>query len=165
MKKSLVFIGLIAFIFSSYGQQIIEMEEGDVEMKVLTWHYDKYQKSKDVTWSLIVENGEGYYEADFDYEGNEYKSAYSTDGFILWEKAFFSEKNVPAKVTEVLDYRVVKYKIEYFTKYVEFDEMKKAINTQYNVLAITKTGGQVEYWFDESFNLIPEKKSNEVARR
>ena len=145
--------------------QLVHQERLDVELKVQTWHYNRYEKSKEVTWKLIVEDGEGVYEASFVYQGDSYTAAYTTNGFILWEKAFFNEKNIPQKVTDLLDYRIVKYKIEYFSKYATFDETRKITDVQYNVLAITKTGGEVELWFDENFELVPEKKLSEVARR
>ena len=163
--KKLTLIFALALPFFAFSQQVIEMEENDVDLKVQTWHYSKYEKSKEVTWKLLVEDGEGIYEASFIYKGDNYTSAYTTDGFILWEKAFINEKNIPEKVTDLLDYRVVKYKIEYFTKYAEFDETRKITDIQYSVLARTKTGGAVEYWFNENFELEPEKKSPEVAKR
>ena len=111
MKTLLLFIPL-AFPFFAFSQQVIDMNESDVEMKVQTWHYNRYEKSKEVSWKLIVEDGEGVYHADFIYQGDTYTAAYTTDGSILWEKAFISEKNIPQKVIDLLDYRIVKYKIE-----------------------------------------------------
>jgi hypothetical protein len=163
--KTLLLLIPFTFPFFAFSQQVINMNETDVEMKVQTWHYSRYEKSKEVSWKLIVEEGDGIYEASFIYQGDSYTAAYNTDGFILWEKAFISEKNIPQKVIDLLDYRIVKYKIEYFTKYAEFDETRKVSDIQYSVLAVTKTGGQVELWFDENFELVPEKKPSEVARR
>lgn len=165
MKKLFIFFALFSLSYTAFCQQVIEMNEADVDLTVQTWHYNRYEKSKEVTWKLIVKDGEGVYEASFQYQGDSYTAAYTTDGFILWEKAFMIEKNIPQKVIDLLNYRIVKYKIEYFTKYSEFDEMRKVISTEYNVLARTKTGGAVEYWFDQNFDLIPEKKPSEVARR
>lgn len=164
MKTLFIFLA-VAIPLVSFSQQVIDMDETDVELKVQTWHYNKYEKSKEVTWKLIVEDGEGTYEASFIYQGDSYTAAYTTNGFILWEKAFITEKNIPQKVIDLLDYRIVKYKIEYFSKYAEFDEARNITDVQYNVLAVTKTGGQVDLWFDEKFELIPEKKLSEVARR
>ena len=155
--KTLFFFSALAIPLFSFSQQVIEMNESDIELKVQTWHYNRYEKSKEVTWKLIVEDGEGVYEASFLYQGDSYTAAYTTDGFILWEKAFYSEKNIPKKVTDLLDYRIVKYKIDYFSKYGTFDKARQMADVKYNVLALTKTGGKVELWFDENFDLVPEK--------
>lgn len=165
MKASILLLTGLWLISAAQAQQIIEMVEDDVEMKVQTWHYTKYEKSKEVKWILKVKDGEGIYEADFLFEGDRIVAAYSTDGLILWEQAYISEKNIPLVVTDLLDYRIVKYRIDSFTKYTTFDEVRKPISEEYKVVAYTKTGGEVIYWFDKDLNLIPGKKADEVAIR
>lgn len=165
MKAGLLLItGLFISTFCM-AQQVIEMNEEDVDLKVQTWHYTRYEKSKEVKWILKVKDGEGVYEADFLFEGDRVVAAYTTDGFILWEQVYFAEKNIPQSVIQLLDYRIVKYRVGSFVKYTEFDEVRKPINEEYKVTAFTKTGGEVVYWFDKDLNLIPEKKINEVAKR
>jgi hypothetical protein len=165
MKPVLLLLASLSFSGICYGQQIIEMIEEDVDLKVQTWHYSRYEKSKEVSWILKVKDGEGVYEAEFLFDGNRVKAAYTDDGFILWEEVYFEEKNIPEIVTGLLDYRIVKYKIDRFVKFTEFDETRKPITEEYQVVAFTKTGGEVVYWFDKDINLIPEKKISEVAKR
>jgi hypothetical protein len=165
MKSALLLLATMCGIVTAHAQQIIEMEESDVEMKVQTWHYSQYPKSKEVTWILKVKDGEGVYEASFVFNGDEVLTAYTDDGFILWEEVSIAEKNIPDIVIGLLDYRIVKYKIDSFIKHTTFDEVRKPIEEEYKIVAYTKTGGEVVYWFDQDFNLIPEKKISGVANR
>ncbi|MFT4736600.1 MAG: hypothetical protein ACI8QD_000021 [Cyclobacteriaceae bacterium] len=166
MKNSLLSLLITVFACGAvYAQQAIPMTENDIDMKIQTWHYSRYEKSKEAQWTLFAQDGVGTYEVQFVYGGNKVIAAYSEDGYILWEKSYISEKNIPVQVTDLLDYRIVKYKIDNFTKHTEFDEVRKEIGSDYQVLASTKTGGLIEYWFNSEFELMPEKKGDEVAKR
>ncbi len=162
LKYSLTLTFALMVVLAS-AQQEIPLEESDVDMTILTWHYRTYEKSKDVKWKVIAVEGVGYFDAQFTYQGENYEATYDEEGFILSETKFYGPDNTPQPVLDVLDYRIVKYKVESFIHKVEF-ESRKPVKTEYRVQAVTKTGGQVIYWFDKDFNLLPEKR-DEVASR
>lgn len=149
---------------SAYSQQVIALDEGDVDITVLTWHYSHYEKSTDVQWTVVAHNGVGHYVAKFSYQEERYEASYDENGNIMSEKKFYNVERIPTPVVDLLDYRIVKYKVEEFTKEAAF-ENKKEVSASYRVSARTKTGGQVLYWFDQDMNLLPEKKRNELATR
>ncbi|MDH5608882.1 MAG: hypothetical protein OEY56_05340 [Cyclobacteriaceae bacterium] len=162
--KRIFSYGLVFFLIQSvFSQHTIELNESDVDMKVLTWHYDKYKNSQEVVWSLEAHEGVGTFIARFIYENGQYEVDYDEKGNILKEIIFYTEDKVPTEVIQILDYRVVKYKIDSFHKETTF-ENKAPKEVYFRVEARAKTGGEVVYWFDQDFNILP-KKRDEVASR
>ena len=155
-------IVLLAMLLSSGGlaQQVIEMNEDDVAMKVQTWHYSRYENSNNANWLLKVKDGEGIYEVTFTFEGNDVLAAYTEEGMILWEQVNVAQENIPLVVTDLLDYQIVKYRIDSFVKFTTFDQLRKPVSESYKVVAFTKTGGKVVYWFDNDLNIIPGKRDD-----
>ncbi len=133
------------------------MNEEDVEMSILTWHYDRYEKSKNPQWSVIAKDGVGTYFVQFEYKGKFYQAEYDDTGQILVERMQYNPSEIPQPVIEILDYRVVKYKVESFIRQTSF-ESKKPSEVEYFVMAITKSGGKVIFWFDEGFSVLPDRR-------
>ncbi len=142
---------------SAFPQSVIALDEGDVDLKVITWHYNRYEKSTNASWSVIAHEGIGYFKVSFDYQGNSYEAVYDDKGTILLEREFVTEEKVPKPVIDLLDYRLVKYKIATFRGETYF-EGKKPKEIFYRVEVNVKTGGTVIYWFDQDYNLLPDKK-------
>lgn len=158
LKRSFLwFLFLCASIHLSYSQQSIVMNENDIDMKIQTWHYQYYSNSKILKWTLIPKDGIAYYKAEFTWNEGSFESYYNEKAEILFEKQNVPITSVPEPVIALLDYRIVKYKISSFIKETQFENRKPVITT-YMVDARTKTGGQVLYWFDANFSLIPEVK-------
>jgi hypothetical protein len=153
------FLFLYAGSHLSFSQQSIVMNENDVDMKIQTWHYQYYANSKIIKWTLIPKDGNAYYKAEFTWNEGSFESYYNEKADILFEKQNIPITSVPEPVIALLDYRIVKYKISTFTKETQF-ENRKPVNINYMVDARTKTGGQVMYWFDANFSIVPEVKNN-----
>ena len=153
MKFFVAFLFCLFFI-QSMAQQSIVMNEEDIDIKIQTWHYQYYNNSKISKWTLLPKDGQAYYKAEFTWNNSSFESYYNENADVLFEREI-STTNIPEPVTTLLDYRIVKYKISQFTKETLFKERQPVI-TRYKVDARTKTGGQVLYWFDGNFSIIPE---------
>jgi hypothetical protein len=139
------------------------MEEADIDMTVLTWHYRTYEKSQKAIWFVKALDGIAYYHVAFEFKGDKYEVIYDEKGFIMSETKYVDERRLPEPILKVLDYRVVKYKIDKFTKESEF-ENRKLSRIDYRVEVRTKTGGLIIMWFDQDFQLIPENRDDIVIR-
>ncbi len=145
------------------GQHVIVLNESDVDMKILTWHYNRYEGAQEGSWAVIADEGEGLYKVNFNYKGDQVETLYNDQGVIQSESRIWELDNIPKAVTDLLDYRIVKYKLVSFLQETTF-EAKKPKDIFYRVEAKTKSGGVVIYWFDADFNLLPEKKDNLAVR-
>lgn len=141
----------------SVAQDIIPLDESDVDIKVLTWHYNRYENAPPGEWEVVAKDGEGYFRIKFKFQGDELTSIYDDQGFILGESKYYDLEKVPQPVIDLLDYRIVKYKIDSFYQETSF-ETRNPTKINYRVEARTKTGGVIIYWFDEDFNILPERK-------
>ena len=66
MTKRLLIVFLLFGLQSVVlAQHIIEMNEDDIDMTILTWHYSKYEKSTDTKWFVRAEEGTGYFHCRF----------------------------------------------------------------------------------------------------
>ncbi|MFY0688120.1 MAG: hypothetical protein JXQ90_13195 [Cyclobacteriaceae bacterium] len=158
-------LGLLICVASTitYGQHVIEMNEDAIDMKILTWHYDRYQGSTSANWFVKAQDGIGYVHVEFSHNNSNFEAIYNEEGQILAEKEFIAEDKIPQPVIQLLDYRIVKYKIDSFSKESEFESRQPSL-INYRVQAKVKSGGVVVFWFDQDFNLIPENR-DEIAIR
>jgi hypothetical protein len=150
----------LSVLYEVKGQTQISLNENDVDLEIQTWHYDRYPKSKNVQWSVLAKDGVGYFNAEFSFQGDNYIAKYDDDGSILLEKIFIQEASVPQEVIKLLDYRIVKYKLEEFMKYTTFDQRKED-EVFHRVQARTKTGGLVVFWLDSNYKVLPDKKDSD----
>lgn len=162
MKKiTCTFIGIV-FSLSSFSQ-LTYITEQQVSYDILHWHYDRYNNSETSEWYKYSIDGDEYYGVKFSHEGTPYQSIYNSEGMIISEKRIMDEKELPDEITDVLDYRLVKYKVKEFVIETEFENRQEK-NKHYKVDARTKTGGQVILWFDSQMNVVPER-NNQLAIR
>lgn len=126
-------------------------------MQVLTKHYTRYENSKEVEWSVEVHEGQGIFHNKFLFQGKNYEAQYDDNAILIREKLYYGENEVPKPITDLLDYRIVKYKIDSFFRLTHFNPQLDDV-IEYRVEAKTKTGASVVYWFDNEFNLLPDKE-------
>lgn len=142
-----------------HAQDVIEMDENDIDLKILTWHYNRYDNAPTGSWKIIAHEGEAIYKVNFEFKGDIIETIYDDAGNIMSENKYWDIEKVPQPVTDLLDYRIVKYKLVSFLQETEFEKKKPTLTT-YRVEVHTKTGGKVVYWFDDGYKVLPEKKDN-----
>jgi hypothetical protein len=125
--------------------------------EILHWHYDKYNNSETSEWYKFLDGDREFYGVKFEHEGTSYESIYDENGSIISEKQVLNPKELPTRILEVLDYRIVKYKVKEYVLETEFVNKKEA-SKLYMVDARTKTGGQVILWFDGQLNILSGKR-------
>ncbi len=119
------------------------LPEDEIGFEILKWHFNYYPKSETKQWVKLEDE---ILQAEFVFQGKNYKTTYLTDGARLSEEVDLS-KELPLTIKYFLDERYEKYKVQYFNKIVVF----KNELTYYTMSVKSKEKGEETLSFDEHY--------------
>lgn len=139
----LVIVMLLLGVSRIGDAQIIN--EDEVGLQVLKWHFYHYPNSETLKWKRLEENS---LQVDFIFEEKNHQVIYLADGIKSIEKIDLSN-DVPISVQYYLDEKYGKYKVQDFVRITDFED-----DQMYYLMSLkVKDKGVETLSFDE--HLIP----------